>query len=60
MYESSGIQFFRVMAEIQSGPDAFDESRVAMTFSTILGAVEILCSIRLVVERKAGIEVPQF
>ena len=32
MYESSGSQFFRSITEIQLGPDAFDESRFAMTF----------------------------
>ena len=33
-------------------PDAFDESRFVMTFLTILGVMEILCSFRLVVEGK--------
>ena len=32
MYESSGSQFFRTTTGIQSGPDAFDESRLVMTF----------------------------
>ena len=54
MYESSGSQFFRTTTGIQSGPDAFDESRFAMTFSTILGIMEILCSFRLVLEGKTG------
>ena len=35
MYESSDSQFFRTTAGIQSGPDAFDESRLVMNFSTI-------------------------
>ena len=30
MYESSGSQFFRTTTGIQSGPDAFDESRFIM------------------------------
>ena len=59
MYESSGSQFFRTTTGTQSGPDAFDESRFVMTFLTILGVVEILCSFRLVLERKTGKETPQ-
>ena len=34
MCERSGPQFFRITTGIQSGPDTFDESRFAMTFST--------------------------
>ena len=59
MYESSGSQFFRTSTGIQSGPDAFDESRFIMTFLTILGVTEILCSFRLVLEGKAGKEIPE-
>ena len=40
MYESSGSQFFRTTTGIQWGPDAFDESRFAMTFLTILGVLK--------------------
>ena len=58
MYESSGLQFFRTPTEIQSGPDAF-ESRFFMNFSTILGAMEILCSFRLILERKTGKEIAE-
>ena len=58
MYESSGSQFFRT-AGIQSGPDAFDESRFVMTFLTILGVTDILCSFRLVLKGKAGKEIPE-
>ena len=54
MYESSGSQLFRTTTGTQSGPDAFDESRFVMTFLTILGVIEILCSFRLVLERKTG------
>ena len=43
MYESSDSEFFRTTTGIQSGPDAFDESRFVMTFLTILGVMEILC-----------------
>ena len=59
MYESSGSQFFRTTTGIQSGPDAFDESRFIMTFLTILGVTEILCSFRLVLEGKTGKEIPE-
>ena len=52
MYESSGSQFLRTTTGIQSGPDAIDESRFVMTFLTILGVMEILCSFRLVLNRK--------
>ena len=40
MYESSGsqFQFLRTNTGIQSGPDAFDESRFVMTFLTIFGS----------------------
>ena len=59
MYESSGSHFFRTTTEIQSGPDAFDESRFVMTFLTILGVMDILCSFRLVLEGKTGKEIPE-
>ena len=58
MYESSGSQFFRTTTGIQSGQDAFDKSRFFMTFLTILGVTEILCSFRLVLEGKTGKEIP--
>ena len=44
---------------MQSGPDAFDKSRFLMTFSTILGVTEILCSFRLVLEEKTGKDIPE-
>ena len=59
MYDSSGLQFFRTTTTIQLGPDAFDESRFVMNFLTILGVMEILCSFRLVLEGKAGKEIPE-
>ena len=37
MYESSDSQFFRATTGMQSGPNAFDESRFVMTFLTVLG-----------------------
>ena len=36
MKESSGSQFFRTISGIQSGRDAFDKSRLIMTFLAIL------------------------
>ena len=59
MFESLGSQFFRTTTGIQSGPDAFDESRFTMTFLTILGVMEILCSFRLVLEEKTSKEIPE-
>ena len=59
VYESSDSQFFRTTTGIQSGPDAFDESRFVMTFLTILGVTEILCSFRLVLRGKTGKEIPE-
>ena len=68
MYESSGSQFFRTTTGIQSGPDAFDESRFIMifdesrfimTYLTNLEVTEILCSFRLVLEGKTGKEIPE-
>ena len=59
MYKSSGSQFFRTTTGIQSGPDAFDKSRFNMTFLTILGVIEILCSFRLVLEEKTGKEISE-
>ena len=59
MHESSGSQFLRTTTGTQSGPDVFDESRFVMTFLTILGVMEILCSFRLVLEGKTGKEMPK-
>ena len=59
MYESSGSEFFRITSGIQSGSEAFDESKFIMTFFTILEVMEILCSFRLVLEGKAGKEIPE-
>ena len=59
IYESSGSQFFKTTTGIQSGPDAFDESKFVMTFLTILGVMEILCSFRLVLEWKTGTVIPE-
>ena len=56
-YKSSGSQFFRATTGTQSGPDTFDKSRFAMTFFTNSRVKEILCSFRLVLERKTGKEI---
>ena len=56
-YESPGTQLFRTTTGIQSGLDAFDESRFTMIFLTILGVMEISRSFRLVLERKTGKEI---
>ena len=59
MYKDSGSQFFRTTTGIQSGPDPLDESRFIMIFLTILGVLEILCSFKLVLEGKAGKQIPK-
>ena len=59
IYESSGSQFFTTTTGIQSGPDAFDESRFVITFLTILGVTEILCNFRLLIEGKTGKEMSE-
>ena len=56
MCESSGSLFLRTNTGIQSGPEAFDESRFVMTFLIIFGVMEILCSFRLLLEEKIGKE----
>ena len=59
MYERSWVQFFKTTTEIQSGPDAFDKSRIVMTFLTVLGVTEKLCSFRLVLEGHTDKEIPE-
>ena len=58
MNKSSDSQVFRITTGIQSEPDAFGESRFVMTFLTILGVKETLCSFRSFLEGKAGKEIP--
>ena len=41
MYESSDLLFFRTTTEIQSGPEAFDKSRLVMIFLTNLRVTDI-------------------
>ena len=59
MPESSDSLFFRITTGVQPGPDAFDESKLVMTFLTHLGVTDILCSFSLVLEGKAGKEMPE-
>ena len=59
MYESSGSQFFRTTTGIQSRSDSFDKSRLVIIILTSLEVIEILCSFRLVLEGKAGKEIPE-
>ena len=59
MYESSGSQFFRTTTVIQLGPDFSEKSRSVMNFSTFLGVIVIFCSFKLVVDGKAGKEIPE-
>ena len=59
MCESSGTQLFRTTTGIQSGPYFFDDSRLVITFLTNLGATEILCSSRLILEGKACREISE-
>ena len=59
MYESLGTRFFRTTTGIESGLEAFDESRFNMTFVTILGVIKTLCSFRLVLEGKSVKEIPE-
>ena len=58
MYKASGSQFFKNTSGIQSGPYAFDKSRFIMTFLTVLGVTEILCSFKLVLEGKIEKKMP--
>ena len=57
--ESSVSQFFRISTGMQSGSDAFDKLRFIMTFLTILGVTEILCSFKLVLVEKADKEISE-
>ena len=44
MYESSDSHLPRATTGIQSGPDAFDKSRLVMSFLTNLGVTYYVCS----------------
>ena len=51
-YGSSVPQLFRATTGIQTGPDAFDKSRLVMTFLTNVEVPGILCSFIQVLEGK--------
>ena len=55
IYEISSHSF-RTTTWIQSGPDTFDKSRLALTFLTNFEVAWILYSFRLVLEGKVGEE----
>ena len=55
---SSGSQFLKTTAGIQSGPNALQGSKSVMTFATNLGFTLILCSFRLVLEGNVSKEIP--
>ena len=58
--KSSGSQYFKTTTGIQSRPDAFDETRLIMSFLTILRVTVRLCSFRLLVlQEKTGKEIPE-
>ena len=59
MKESSDSQFLKTTSGIQWGPDPFDKSRFIMTFLTILGVTEILCSFKLVTKTKTDEVIPE-
>ena len=44
---------------LEYNQDTFDKSGFHMAFLTILGVIGILCSFRLVLEGKAGKEIPE-
>ena len=58
IFKCSGSQLFRTTTRIQLGSNVFDESGFVMTFLTIFGVTEILCSFKLVLDGKAGKGIP--
>ena len=59
MYENSKPEFFRTTTGIQSGPDVFDKSKLIMTFILNFNVTITLRNFRLVLEEKAGKEIPE-
>ena len=55
MNESSGSLSLRTTSGIRSEPDTFDQLSFVINILTILGVTEILCSFRLLLEKKTGI-----
>ena len=50
---NKGSQFFKVIIETKSGPDASNELKIVIKFLIILGVIDISC-IALVQKRIAG------
>ena len=59
MYESSGASSGSLEPPLEYNQDQTHESRFVMTFLTILGVTEILCSFRLVLQGKTSKEIPE-
>ena len=59
MYENSGSQFFKTTTGIVRTRKLLINQGFFMTFLTILGVTEILCSFRLVLEGKLVKEIPE-
>ena len=59
MWSRPACQTLSTTAGIPSGQDDFDKSGFIMTFLTILGVTEILCSFKLVLEGKTSKEIPE-
>ena len=57
MYESSGSHFLKTTTGMESGLDAFNKSRLVVTFLINWEDTGILCSFRLVLEEKTGKEI---
>ena len=57
MYGKSGSHLLTTTG-IQSGPDAFNKSRLVMISFANLRVTGVLCSFRIVLEEKEGKEIP--
>ena len=57
MYESSDSHFFRTIMLIQSGPDAFDKSKLVIALLTNLSYMNIM-QFQISPWRKSGKEIP--
>ena len=55
----SGSLLSRTTTGIQSGPDAFNESKFIIMFLTNIGVTGILRSLRLALEAKPGKDIPE-
>ena len=57
--ESKTPQYSRTTTGIQLGSYAFDKLRFVMILLTIVGITELICNFKLVLEGKAGKEIPE-